>query len=87
MNVSLTPELEKWVQAKVETGLYGSASEVVRDALRLLHQFDDARARRLGELRAELLIGMGELRSGQSEPFTESIVARIKESGRRKLNA
>ena len=42
MNVSLTPELEKWVQSKVETGLYGSSSEVVRDALRLLHQFEEA---------------------------------------------
>ncbi len=38
MNVSLTPELEKWVQSKVQTGLYGTSSEVVKDALRLLHQ-------------------------------------------------
>ncbi len=38
MNVSLSPELEKLVQAKVESGLYGSASEVVEDALRLLER-------------------------------------------------
>ena len=37
MNVSLTPELEKLVNAKVESGRYNSASEVVREALRL-HQ-------------------------------------------------
>lgn len=36
MNVSLTPELEQFVRRKVESGLYGNASEVVRDALRLL---------------------------------------------------
>ncbi len=28
MNVSLTPELEKWVESKVETGSYSSSSEV-----------------------------------------------------------
>lgn len=34
MNVSLTPELEKYVRDKVATGLYNNASEVVREALR-----------------------------------------------------
>lgn len=36
MNVSLTPELESWVRKHVESGMYGSASEVVREALRTL---------------------------------------------------
>ena len=44
MNVSLTPELEELVNEKVRSGLYQTASEVVRDALRLLKQRDhDAR--------------------------------------------
>ena len=38
MNVSLTPHLEALVQRKVESGLYGSASEVMREALRLLEE-------------------------------------------------
>ena len=41
MNVSLTPELEKLVIEKVRGGLYQTASEVVREALRLLKQRDD----------------------------------------------
>jgi Arc/MetJ-type ribon-helix-helix transcriptional regulator len=41
MNVSLTPELEKLVSEKVRSGLYQTASEVVREALRLLKQRDD----------------------------------------------
>ena len=47
MNVSLTPELEQFVNAKVETGRYNSASEVVREALRLLEEHDQARAAQL----------------------------------------
>ncbi len=40
MNVSLTPELTQFVSAKVATGHYRTASEVVRAALRLLEQQD-----------------------------------------------
>ena len=48
MNVSLTAELEKFVNTKVQTGRYNSASEVVREALRLLEEHDQARAAQLG---------------------------------------
>jgi antitoxin ParD1/3/4 len=54
MNVSLTPELEKFVSAKVESGRYNSASEVVREALRLLEEHDSARAAQLAEFNEEL---------------------------------
>ena len=43
MNVSLTPELEKFVDSKVESGLYNNASEVVREGLRLLKEQDEIR--------------------------------------------
>ena len=45
MNVSLTPELEQFVDGKVESGLYNNASEVVREGLRLLKENDDIRAK------------------------------------------
>jgi antitoxin ParD1/3/4 len=54
MNVSLTPELEQFVQAKVERGRYNSASEVVREALRLLGDHEQARATQLVEFNVEL---------------------------------
>ncbi len=54
MNVSLTPELEKFVSAKVESGRYNSASEVVREALRLLEEHDSARAAQLAGFNEEL---------------------------------
>ena len=54
MNVSLTPELEELVSAKVQTGCYSSASEVVREALRLLEDRDRAKAAQLAEFNREL---------------------------------
>ena len=54
MNVSLTTELEKFVNNKVQTGRYNSASEVVREALRLLEEHEQARAAQLGEFNKEL---------------------------------
>jgi len=54
MNVSLTTELEKFVCAKVESGRYNSASEVVREALRLLEEHDQARSVQLAGFNQEL---------------------------------
>ena len=45
MNVSLTPELERFVDDKVESGLYNNASEVIREGLRLLKEHDGVRLR------------------------------------------
>src|SRR3974390_3891045 len=54
MNVSLTPELEQFIQDKVASGRYTSASEVVREALRLLEEHERSRAARLEEFNREL---------------------------------
>ena len=45
MNVSLTPELERFIDGKVESGLYNNASEVVREGLRLLKEQEEVRLR------------------------------------------
>jgi antitoxin ParD1/3/4 len=54
MNVSLTPELEKFVADKVASGRYTSASEVVREALRLLEEHERSRTAQLEEFNREL---------------------------------
>lgn len=50
MNVSLTAELEQFVQAKVESGLYNNASEVIREGLRLLKENDEHRRMWRGQI-------------------------------------
>lgn len=64
MNVSLTAELEKFVDEKVATGRYTSASEVVREALRLLEEHDQDRSRRLAEFNDELGRRLDSLKNG-----------------------
>ncbi len=66
MNVSLTPELERFVQSKVENGRYNSASEVVREALRLLEEHENARVTQLAEFNKELGRRMASLDRGES---------------------
>ncbi len=68
MNVSLTQELENLVHEKVQSGLYTSASEVVREALRLLNDRDTIQQQRLAELKREVAVGLEELRQGKSAP-------------------
>ena len=51
MNVSLTPELAKFVEQKVKSGLYHTASEVIREGLRLLEERDVLRQAHLDEHR------------------------------------
>jgi antitoxin ParD1/3/4 len=65
MNVSLTPELEQLVHLKVRTGRYTSASEVVREALRLMEQRDQAQALHRDEIRKRIAAGMASLRAGE----------------------
>ncbi len=66
MNVSLTPELEEFVTLKVQSGRYNSASEVVREALRLLEEHDQARAAQLADFNAELGRRMAALDRGET---------------------
>ena len=68
MNVCLTPELEKLVEAKVRSGRYQSASEVIREGLRLLEEKDLMREARLQEVRGRIQEGLDQLDRGEGIP-------------------
>lgn len=89
MNVSLTPELETLVHDKVESGLYTSASEVVREALRLLRERDQIQQQRLAELKREIAIGLEQLDRGESTTYDDQSLKdffdEIKVQGRQRL--
>ena len=87
MNVSLTPELEKFVEKEVESGLYQTASEVVRAGLRRLKEDQGARLpqapKTLEELEAHLLQSINRLDRGEGvdgEEVFRRLKKRIKKS-------
>jgi antitoxin ParD1/3/4 len=81
MNVSLTPELEYFVTRKVDSGLYGSQSEVVREGLRLLMERDRMMEARLQNLRTEIAEGLEQARRGELIPG-EDVRERIRRKSR-----
>jgi len=78
MNINLTPQLEEMIRQKVDSGMYNSASEVVRDALRLMDEKDRLRAAKLDQLRQEIQEGLS------SGPATAWDREEIKRKGRAK---
>jgi antitoxin ParD1/3/4 len=81
MNIDLTPQLEEMVKKKVASGLYGSASEVVREALRLMEEQDQVRAVKLERLRQDIRDG---LESGDPTPWSPD---EVKQEGRKRRAA
>jgi antitoxin ParD1/3/4 len=85
MNVSLTPELEQLVTDKVNTGMYQTASEVIREGLRLLKERDE----RMGWLRHGIHAGFDAIDRGEYEDYdehtTKALAADIKKRGRQQL--
>ena len=77
MNVNLSPQLDEMVRQKVASGLYTSASEVVRKALRLMEQQDCIRATKLDQLRFDIREGIN---SGESTLWDPE---EIKQEGRK----
>lgn len=79
MNVSLPPELESRVRQHVESGLYSSASEVIREALRLFEAYQGVHAANLAALKADIGVGMADMAAGRVRPLD---IEEIKRRGR-----
>jgi len=81
MNINLTPQLEDLVRQKVASGHYSSASEVVREALRLMEREDQIQAAKLAQLRRDIQEGLDSGSAGKLDAET------IKRRGRARLEA
>ncbi|MCE9638330.1 MAG: type II toxin-antitoxin system ParD family antitoxin [Planctomycetes bacterium] len=84
MNVSLTPDLGRFVENRVRSGKSQSASEVVREALRLLERRDREPVASVDELKREIEIGLAQLRRGEGidgDAFFRRLAARRRTKG------
>ncbi len=84
LNVSLPPELENRVRQHVESGLYSSASEVIREALRLFEAYQGVQAANLASLNADIAQGVADIAAGRVRELDTN---EIKQRGRAMLAA
>lgn len=75
MNVSLSEEFVEFVNREVASGEYSSASEVFRDALRLLRREKAAEQEKLTILKREVAVGLADLRAGRLSSRTATEIA------------
>ena len=73
MHINLSTEMEQYLQTKVQTGFYGNASEVVRDAIRKMWEEDE----KLVALRAAVQVGDAQIDRGEGIPYTPDRLAAI----------
>jgi len=72
MNISLTEELEQFVQAQVQSGMYHSASEVIREGLRLLKRFNGSSQEVKSWYDAQIGMALEQAENGEAIPGEES---------------
>ena len=84
INVSLPPELENRVREHVASGLYGSASEVIREALRVFEAYQALQAATLSSLTVDVTQGIADVKAGRVGPADMNV---IKKRARTALNA
>lgn len=84
MNISLTPQLEELVRAKVESGMYNNVSEVVREALRLLDEHERLRAE---AFREAALRGFAQLDRNEYATFTPKLREQLNHNAEQKRRA
>lgn len=86
MNVSLTAELEQLVNEKVASGMYHSASEVIREGLRLLKERDELRRVQMDEVRRDVMLGVEQVRAGRGKKYDggAALADEIKRRGRQR---
>ncbi len=84
MNVNLGPVLDQFVADLLQTGLYQSQSEVLREGLRLLKEREELKHLRLAELRREIAIGSDEADRGEFVDGQETFAEIRKRSALRK---
>ena len=65
VNISITPELDSFLQSRVQSGRYQTTSEVVREALRLLERQEQDRDEAFRQLKAKLERGAGQADRGE----------------------
>ncbi len=82
MEISLNSKMQRWINKKVDSGLYNNSSEIVLEGLRLLMIQEEQRLAMTEDLRRELLIGLNQIDADKTIEFDLAAVNEIKQTGR-----
>ncbi len=82
MNITLGNEFERRINQKVESGLYSSASEVIREGLRLLFEKDSLNDIKAEILKQEVLKGFHQLEAADTGNTSQKSVDEIFEKAK-----
>jgi antitoxin ParD1/3/4 len=79
MNISLPPQMQRFLETEVRAGRYATTSEAVRDGIRLLQERKAERAARLVELRKAVAVGIAQADRGETAPLNlEDVLAKVR---------
>jgi antitoxin ParD1/3/4 len=78
MNIHFPPVDAGYIKAKVESGYYSNATEMVRDAVRRMREQDDHH----GRLLAALEIGERDITAGRTVPYTPDLLKQVEQEAR-----
>lgn len=83
VNVRFAGELQKFIQSKIgESGLYGSASEYIRDLVR--RDYEREEQRKWASLRGELASGMAADESAFAPLDIEKVITEARQRGKKR---
>ena len=78
MNINFPPVDDSYIKAKVESGYYSNATEMVRDAVRRMREQDDHH----GRLLAAIEMGERDIAAGRTEPYTPDLLKQLEQEAR-----
>lgn len=90
VTISLPPQLQAFLDSRVASGRYGSASEVVREGLRMLQEREQRRVETIEDLRREVAVGLAQARRGElidGETFMTQLSAKVGRSRAKRKKA
>ena len=83
MHINLSDEMEQYLKAKVASGYYANATEVIRDAIRRMQ----AQEQQVAALQAAVALGDAQLAQGQGIPYSEAVLGQLKERALKNLHS
>jgi antitoxin ParD1/3/4 len=86
MNIALVPELQTWVESRVQSGFYSSSSDVIQEALRLMVRLEQSQTAKLEELKALIDLGLESAESGRLNVVNDELITEIKQLARQRNN-